>query len=83
MFSLENKVVVLFGGNGYLGKHFCQTLLKNGCVLYNCDINKSDDPILEALKEKEAEIERLKEVLNVIKLIITKYRRLDTKTQNN
>jgi len=52
MFSLENKVVVLFGGNGYLGKHFCKTLLEHGCILYNCDIKDSNDEILSDLKQK-------------------------------
>ena len=52
MFSLKNKVVVLFGGNGYLGKHFCQTLLKNGAILYNCDINTSEDELILKLRKK-------------------------------
>lgn len=52
MFSLKEKVVVLIGGNGYLGKHFCQTLLENDCILYNCDINESDDEMLDSLKEQ-------------------------------
>ena len=50
---------------------------------YSSWLEAQHKALLEALKEKEVEIERLKEVLNVIKLIITKYRRLDTKTQNN
>lgn len=52
MFSLKEKVVVLFGGNGYLGKHFCKTLLDNGCILYNCDIIESNDGMLSSLKEQ-------------------------------
>lgn len=52
MFSLKDKVIVLFGGNGYLGKHFCQTLLENNCILYNCDINESNDEVLISLKKK-------------------------------
>jgi NAD(P)-dependent dehydrogenase (short-subunit alcohol dehydrogenase family) len=52
MFSLKEKVVVLFGGNGYLGKNFCETLLENDCILYNCDINESDDEMLDSLKEQ-------------------------------
>lgn len=48
MFSLKNKVVVLFGGNGYLGKHFCEALLNHGAILYCCDINiAEDEQILE------------------------------------
>ncbi len=52
MFDLTDKVVVLFGGNGYLGKHFCQTLLENGAILYNCDINTSQDEVFVKLRRK-------------------------------
>jgi NAD(P)-dependent dehydrogenase (short-subunit alcohol dehydrogenase family) len=51
MFNLDNKIVVLFGGNGYLGKRFCQTLLENGAILYNCDIGTSQDQEIEILRE--------------------------------
>ena len=52
MFSLNNKVVVLFGGNGYLGKYFCRTLLENGAILYNCDIITSQDELILKLRKK-------------------------------
>lgn len=52
MFRLENKVVVLIGGNGYLGKRFSKALLEYGANLYSCDLNieKSKD-ILELEEE--------------------------------
>jgi len=40
MFSLRNKIVVLFGGNGYLGSQFNKVLLEFGAKLYTCDINE-------------------------------------------
>ena len=49
MFSLENRVVVLFGGNGYLGKHFCKALLEQSCILYNCDLEESKDAAITEL----------------------------------
>ncbi len=52
MFSLKNKVVVLFGGNGYLGKHFCRTILENNAILYNCDRCKSEDEIHKTFQTK-------------------------------
>jgi len=52
MFSLKNKVVVLFGGNGYLGRHFCQTLLENGAILYSCDTITSQDEFISKLSHK-------------------------------
>jgi NAD(P)-dependent dehydrogenase (short-subunit alcohol dehydrogenase family) len=51
MFSLKEKIVVLFGGNGILGKHFCKSLLENGAILYCCDIRVEEDEIIRNLKE--------------------------------
>jgi len=39
MFSLENKVVVLIGGNGYLGRQFSGAILEFGGILHTLDIN--------------------------------------------
>lgn len=55
MFNLENKVVVLFGGNGYLGKYFCQALLENGSILYSCDINESEDKMIKSFHNNYSE----------------------------
>ena len=51
MFSLKNKIVVLFGGNGYLGKHFCRALLNYGAILYCCDINITEDETVLEFKK--------------------------------
>ena len=39
MFSLANKVVVLIGGNGYLGRQFSRAILEFGGTLYTFDID--------------------------------------------
>ena len=52
MFSLENKVVVMFGGNGYLGKQFNKAILDFGGVLYSCDLNVDESDDVKQLKEK-------------------------------
>jgi NAD(P)-dependent dehydrogenase (short-subunit alcohol dehydrogenase family) len=52
MFNLKGKIIVLFGGNGYLGKHFCKALLENGAVLYNCDISPSTDKMILELEDR-------------------------------
>ena len=44
IFNLKGKIVVIFGGNGYLGKEFCKALLEFGATVYACDINDSDSP---------------------------------------
>jgi len=43
LFSLTNKVVVIFGGNGYLGSNFNEALLEAGSNIYCCDIKKDNE----------------------------------------
>jgi len=85
MFSLKNKVIVLFGGNGYLGKNFCKALLENDAILYSCDINTSQDPVIVDLQEKYGERYYLKnvnaankeELLALKNELLEKYHRVD------
>ena len=51
MFDLKDKVAVVFGGGGYLGRHFCKALLSSGAVVYSCDMKSAIDG---ALKKKYA-----------------------------
>lgn len=85
MFSLKEKIIVLFGGNGYLGKHFCKALLEQGALLYSCDINIAEDDTVLRLKEtyKEKYILTKIDASNKLELnklyldIINKYGRVD------
>lgn len=52
LFNLNNKVAVVFGGSGYLGKEFCKALLEYGAKVYCCDININESGETSALKEK-------------------------------
>ena len=49
MFRLDDKVVLLFGGYGYLGQQFSQAILDFGATLYSCDINIDDSQIVKAI----------------------------------
>ena len=51
IFNLDGKIVVIFGGNGYLGKEFCKALLEFGATVYSCDINDNDSPEILELKK--------------------------------
>lgn len=62
IFSLDNKISVVFGGNGYLGKHFCRALLEYGAKVYSCDINISETDDIIALKKGYPEKYKLLEV---------------------
>lgn len=62
MFSLNGKVTIVFGGNGYLGTELCRTLLKYEATVYCVDIKSHyNDEIEQLLKEypKKFHFERL------------------------
>ncbi len=52
MFSLEGKVIVIFGGNGHLGRQFCKVILDSGGKLYSCDTNVNKTDEIKQLKKK-------------------------------
>ncbi|MHA2347653.1 MAG: SDR family NAD(P)-dependent oxidoreductase, partial [Candidatus Hodarchaeales archaeon] len=56
LFNLDSKVAVVIGGNGYLGKEFCKTLLEYGAVVYCCDasiqVSKETDVIKRKFPDK-------------------------------
>jgi NAD(P)-dependent dehydrogenase (short-subunit alcohol dehydrogenase family) len=51
IFNLENKVALIFGGNGFLGKQFCETLLDYGATVYSCDINHDKETVKELKRD--------------------------------
>lgn len=55
LFNLDNKVAIVFGGNGYLGKQFCKSLLEYGAKLYSCDINVTESEETKGLQDKYSE----------------------------
>lgn len=55
IFNLDNKVAIVFGGNGYLGKQFCESLLEYGAKVYSCDINFLESEETKALQDKYSE----------------------------
>ena len=52
MFRLDNKVVVLVGGNGYLGRNFSKAILEFGAILYTLDIDTTEYGEITELKQK-------------------------------
>ncbi|WP_310594315.1 oxidoreductase [Flavobacterium sp.] len=73
MFSIKNKVIVITGGNGLLGKQMVSTLRDQGAVVIAADIyfeeKNEDDFILDITDENS--------VKNGVEAIFNKYKRLD------
>ena len=71
MFSLEKKVIVMFGGNGYLGRQFCKVILDSGGKLYSCDTNINETDEIKQLKKEYPQ------QFNLIKVDATKTKELE------
>ncbi len=52
MFELNEKVSVIFGGNGYLGIEFCKSLLEFGSIVYSADIKSETSNEVKHLLKK-------------------------------
>lgn len=52
MFRLDNKVVVLTGGKGYLGRTFSKAILEFGGILHTLDIDTKEYEEIIDLKQK-------------------------------
>ncbi len=66
IFSIKNKVIVVFGGGGFLGKVLCQFMSDYGAIIYSCDIHhkeKTNDNVnyMSIDATSKSEIESLRE----------------------
>jgi len=73
MFDLKNKVIVVTGSNGLLGRDIVSSLRKNDAIGVGTDIvfnNKCDDDFIMDITDENS-------VNEVIKSIINKYKKID------
>lgn len=78
-------MVVIFGGNGYLGKHFCEAILNYGGILYSCDLNIQETDKIKSLKEKysdkfnlvKVDASKKEELKKTYEFIIKKEKKVD------
>ena len=86
MYRLENKIIVLFGGNGRLGQSFTKILLEEGAILYSCDIRAFDKEYKRHLTKeypdkiffKYFDATNKNELIRLRKEILEKHARIDT-----
>lgn len=86
MFDLKNKIVLVVGGRGYLGREFCQTLRK-----YNAKVVSADLPIkskaasksrfknqFDDIDEIDIDVTKRDSIASKISEVIEKYGHIDT-----
>jgi len=86
MFELKNKIVLVLGGRGFLGRSFCQSLSGQGATVISADLPKASKAAsTSAFKEELEKIDQLDvnvtnkdSVVNLVASILKKYGRIDT-----
>jgi len=85
IFRVDGKIALIFGGNGYLGKEFCRSLLEYGAKVYCCDINinktkeikKLQDTFSEKFQLIKIDATNKNELINFKENIVNKNKRVD------
>ena len=85
MFNLKDKVVLVVGGRGYLGRDFCHYLKEQNATVISADMEEASMAASKSDSEKDQTgIEQLnidvtdsKSVANVIDNIISSHKRID------
>lgn len=79
MGKLKNKIIVITGGNGLLGKEIVKKIIKEDGFCINIDINHETSNDLSTIK---CDITNVIEVKSCIQRIISKYTRIDGLVNN-
>ncbi len=86
MFKLNNKIIIVIGGRGYLGRDFCQKLSSQGATVISADLpnlsnaaEKSSSKVQKHnIKQVDVDVTDRKSIISVIDDIIRRYKRIDT-----
>ena len=73
MFSIKNKIIVVTGGEGLLGKQMISTFRENGAIAISVDINFEQQGVDDFVMDISSE----NSVNSVVDIIINKYNRID------
>jgi NAD(P)-dependent dehydrogenase (short-subunit alcohol dehydrogenase family) len=79
MNRLKDKIIVVTGGNGLLGKDIIAKILNEGAVCINVDINHETNDDLTKLK---CDVTSPESVKNAVDILIAKYGRIDGLVNN-
>lgn len=79
MFDLNNKVIIVTGGNGLLGREIISKISSLGAICINIDINHETSNDLSCIR---CDITKPSSIDDAISLVIEKYNRIDGLVNN-
>jgi NAD(P)-dependent dehydrogenase (short-subunit alcohol dehydrogenase family) len=85
MFDLKNKVIIVIGGRGYLGRDFCYYLNKQNGIVISADLKKNSIASSKSKNKKNQsniiqvniDVTKEKSVSQIIEKIIKKFKKID------
>jgi len=86
MFDLKNKIVLVLGGRGYLGRGFCQALCEQNALVISADLpmeskaasSSAFSEVYTNIEQYDVDVTDKKSVVRLVSLILKKYGRIDT-----
>ena len=79
MNRLTNKIIIVTGGNGLLGREIISKITHEGAICINMDINHETSKDLTSIK---CDITNTNSINNSIELIISRYKKIDGLVNN-
>jgi NAD(P)-dependent dehydrogenase (short-subunit alcohol dehydrogenase family) len=77
--QLSDKVIIVTGGNGLIGKSIVEHLISKGAIVINAEIGVRDDPATNTL---ECDITDPESVKELVKKVSERYKRIDGLVNN-
>jgi NAD(P)-dependent dehydrogenase (short-subunit alcohol dehydrogenase family) len=85
VFNLKNKVVLVVGGRGYLGRDFCYSLSSQGAIVISLDMKEASAASLNAkatkkmidVEQVDIDVTNPDSVKSVIKGVVKKHSKID------
>jgi len=85
MFDLTNKIVLIVGGRGYLGRDFCQVLRSQNAIVISADLptqskaaSKSEfNNEFSDIEQVDVDVTDEKSISKMVTLILEKHGRID------
>ncbi len=86
MFNLKNKVVLVVGGRGYLGRDFCQKLSSQNAIVIAADLPQGSKASLSSsfreefknIEQYDVDVTNKHSVAQLVSEVISRYGRIDT-----
>lgn len=86
--KLKNKVAIITGGSGFLGKQFCKALSESGCMVINID-TKRNKLFEKEIRQKNLKIFNFKgditkesQLIKLKKIFLKKFKKIDILINN-